>query len=188
MYGPSALRIYTAGIKGLGASAYRRHITATHAHNQAVMSSGTRNTLFESCALVVLGSPYILGRASLYLPRDISYFLLYHAFETRNQLAVKKLIEKWPHGDLTLNFLAESSLCRRNRCNTPHCLEPHEYMDVFGSYARYSSHEIVASVLEGVFYNVYCYHSATGGERLGLGLGLCRVDMCSVIIDTVQGT
>jgi hypothetical protein len=107
-------------------------------------------SLFVYCTSVVLGSPYLLERASLHLPRKISYFLLYLALESRKQLAVRKLVEKWPHTDLVLDFLSESSLCRRHRCATSHCLEPHEYMGVFGSYARYSRQRNVSSLLEGV--------------------------------------
>ena len=134
-------------------------------------------TLFEKCTAVVLGSPYLLDRASLHLPRGISYFLLYLALESHNQLAVKKLVEKWPHGDLTLDFLAQSSLCRRHRCSGPHCLEPHEYMGVFGSYARYSSADILSSLLEGVFYNLYHYHG------LPVELGLRHVDTSCIVLD-----
>ncbi|CAI8045765.1 hypothetical protein GBAR_LOCUS25316, partial [Geodia barretti] len=135
-------------------------------------------TLYEKCTAVVLGSPYLLDRASLHLPRGISYFLLYLALESHNQLAVKKLVEKWPHGDLTLDFLAQSSLCRRHRCSGPHCLEPHEYMGVFGSYARYSSTDIVSSLLEGVFYNLYYHH-----RGLPVELGLRHVDTSCIVLD-----
>ena len=139
-------------------------------------------TLFECCTNVVLGSPYLLERVSLHLPRQISYFLLYLSLETRNQLAVRKIIEKWPHPDLSLNFLAESSLCLRHRCNTLRCLEPHEYMQVFGSYARYSCDEVVSSVFEGVFYNLYSY-SAITRNRVGLRV----FNMSSVVVAVHQG-
>ena len=135
-------------------------------------------TLFEYCTSTVLGSPYLLERVSLYLPRGISYFLLYIALETRNQLAVRKIVEKWPHKYLTLDFLSESSLCMRHRANMPHCLEPHEYMHVFGSYTRHSSYEMVSSLLEGVFYNLYCCTDEH--------VGLCVFDMSSVILGVHQ--
>ena len=138
--------------------------------------------LFGKCTAVVLGSPHLLDRASLHLPRGISYFLLYLALESHNQLAVKKLVEKWPHGDLTLDFLAQSSLCRRHRCSGPHCLEPHEYMGVFGSYARYSSADILSSLLEGVFYNLYYYLEQVGSQNVGLR----SLDMSAVVINPKQ--
>ena len=132
---------------------------------------------------MVLGSPYLLDRASLHLPRGISYFLLYLALESHNQLAVKKLVEKWPHGDLTLDFLSQSQLCRRHRCSDARCLEPHEYMGVFGSYTRYSNTEMVASLLEGVFYNLYSYHGLVGSQQ---HVGLRHVDMSAVVINPKQ--
>ena len=135
-------------------------------------------SLFERCTSVVLGSPYLLDRASIHLPHRIGGFLLYLALETRNQLAVRKLVEKWPHPELTLDFLS-NPLCRRHRGATPHCLEPHEYMGVLGSYARNSSHENVSGLLEGVFYNLYLYSSVTGG-------GLRAVDMAALIVDGQQ--
>ena len=139
-------------------------------------------SLFEYCTTTVLGSLHLLERASLHLPRNISYFLLYLALEFRNQLAVRKLVEKWPHVNLGLDFLSESSLCRRHRCATSHCLEPHEYMGVFGSYARYSCQENVSSLLEGVFYNIYSYSSSTTVDRVGLQC----FDMSDVIINVQQ--
>ena len=150
--------------------------------NNKLTSYTMSRILFEMCTAVVLGSLYLLDRASLHLPRGISYFLLYLALESHNQLAVKKLVEKWPHGDLTLDFLAQSSLCRRHRCSGPHCLEPHEYMGVFGSYARYSSTDIVSSLLEGVFYNLYYYHGQVGSQSVGLR----SWDMSAVIINPKQ--
>ena len=146
--------------------------------NNKLTSATMSRTLYEKCTAVVLGSPYLLDRASLHLPRGISYFLLYLALESHNQLAVKKLVEKWPHGDLTLDFLAQSSLCRRHRCSGPHCLEPHEYMGVFGSYARYISTDIVSSLLEGVFYNLYYHH-----RGLPVELGLRHVDTSCIVLD-----
>ena len=139
--------------------------------------------LFETCISLVLKSPYLLERASLHLPQGISYFLLYLALETGNQLAVKKLVEKWPYEDLTLDFVSESWLCRRHRCSSPSCLEPHEYMGVFGSYVRYSSMEMVSSLLEGVFYNLYHYHGVLGAEQVGLR----RLDMSAVVIKPQLG-
>lgn len=139
-------------------------------------------TLFECCTNVVLCSPYLLERVSLHLPRGISYFLLYLALETRNQLAVRKIVAKWPHEDLTLDFLSKSLLCRRHRSNTQHCLEPHEYMRVFGSYARYSCHEVVSSLLEGVFYNLYTFCAGSDEDAVGLRV----FDMSYVIVDICQ--
>ena len=147
------------------------------ARRQQKMSASC--SLFEKCCSQVLCSPCLLDRASLHLPRGVSYFLLYLAVETGNQLAVKKLVEKWPHGDLSLDFVSESWLCRRRLYRSPRCLEPHEYMGVFGSYARYSSLEIVSSLLEGVFYNLYHYHGVEGAEHVGLR----RLDMSAVVID-----
>ena len=138
-------------------------------------------SLFEYCTRVILHSPYLLERASFHLPRGISCFLLYLALETRNQLAVRKLVEKWPHSHLTLDLLS-SPLCRRHRSTMPHCLEPHEYMGVFGSYARYSCYETVSSLLEGVFYNLYLYSGMTGGS-----VGLRSFDISYVIVDVCQG-
>lgn len=138
-------------------------------------------SLFENCTAVVLGSPHLFERASFHLPRGISYFLLYLALETGNHHAVRKLVEKWPHSDLTLNFLS-SPLCRGHRSAMPHCLEPHEYGDVFGSYARYSCNQNVSSLLEGVFYNVYFYSRIAGGST-----GLCCLDMSDIVVNVQQG-
>ena len=159
----------------------RTRVRNAHAQQPADVSSMHSAMLFKKCTDVVLGSPYLLDRASLHLPRGISYFLLYLALESHNQLAVKKLVEKWPHEDLTLDFLSQSPLCRRHRCSDARCLEPHEYMGVFGSYTRYSSTEMVASLLEGVFYNYfYSYHGL-------VGLGLRHLDMSAVLLDAEKG-
>lgn len=138
-------------------------------------------SLFENCTGVILSSPYLLERASFHLPRGISYFLLYLALETRNHHAVRKLVEKWPHSDLTLNFLS-SPLCRSHRSTTPQCLEPHEYGGVFGSYARYSCNQNVSSLLKGVFYNMYFYSRIPGGS-----IGLRGLDMSDVVVNVQQG-
>lgn len=137
--------------------------------------------MFENCTSVVLSSPYLLERASFHLPRGISYFLLYLALETRNQHAVKKLVEKWPHSDLKLDFLS-SPLCRSHRSTMPHCLEPHEYGGVFGSYARYSCNQNVFGLLEGVFYNMFFYRSATESS-----IGLHSVDMSAIVVNVPHG-
>ena len=154
----------------------------TNAHAQKIGRSDV-SMLFERCTAVVLGSPYLLDRASLHLPRRISYFLLYLALESRNQLAVEKLVAKWPHADLTLDFLSQQcGLIRRHIVSRPHCLEPHEYTGLFGSYARYSSADIVSSLLEGVFYNLYNYH---GLDRSPNG-GLRSLDISAVVINPKQ--
>ena len=139
--------------------------------------TNTMKSLFDSCTSVVLGSSYLLQRASLHLPRGVSHFLLYLALESRQQLAVRKLVEKWPHGDLTLDFLT-NSLCKRYRCSTRHCLEPHEYMGAFSSYARHSCYENVTGAL-GVFYNLY--YGVQGAAN-----GLRTVDLSAIVIDDQQ--
>lgn len=137
-------------------------------------------SLFDTCVSVILGSSYLLERASLHLPQGIAHFLLYLAVESRNQLAVRNLVEKWPHGDLALDFLS-NPVCRGHRMASQHCLEPHEYMGVFGSYARYSCHENVSSLLEGIFHNLYRYRTDESGA------GLQTVDISAVTVSGQQG-
>lgn len=137
-------------------------------------------SLFDICVSVILGSSYLLERASLHLPQGIAHFLLYLAVESRNQLAVRNLVEKWPYRDLALDFLS-NPVCRGHRMASQHCLEPHEYMGVFGSYARYSCHENVSSLLEGIFHNLYRYRTDESGA------GLQTVDISAVTVGGQQG-
>ena len=54
-------------------------------------------------------------------------------------------------------------------------------MGVFGSYARYSCHENVSSLLEGIFHNLYRYRTDESGA------GLQTVDISAVTVSGQQG-
>ena len=63
-----------------------------------------------------------------------------------------------------------------------HCIEPHEYMGVFCSYASFSCRGNVSSLLEGVFRNVYHYR-VDGSSACGLR----EVDLSTVVVEGQQG-
>ena len=63
-----------------------------------------------------------------------------------------------------------------------HCIEPHEYMGVFCSYASFSCRENVSSLFEGVFRNVYRHRVDESSA-----CGLREVDFSTVVVEGQQG-
>ena len=139
-------------------------------------------SLFDSCVSCILNSPYLLARASLFLPKKISHYLLFEACEKSNLVAVKKLVETWPHKELNFDFL-RNSLCRQWKETSGSCLEPHEYFGIVPVFHKYASCALTVAV--GVFDNLLshatlevidlsCIHveSANQGEFLPAGRAL----------------
>ena len=108
-------------------------------------------SLFDSCVSCILNSPYLLARASLFLPKKISHYLLFEACEKSNLVAVKKLVETWPHKELNFDFLT-NSLCRQWKETSGSCLEPHEYFGIVPIVHKYASCALTVAV--GVFDNL----------------------------------
>ena len=109
------------------------------------------SSLFDSCVRCILRSPYLLGRASLFLPKKLSHYLLFLVCEEHNLLGVKKLVEAWPHKELNFDFLA-NPLCRQRKESSSSCLEPLEYFGIVSEFHKYAS--CVLTIAIGVFDNL----------------------------------
>ena len=66
-------------------------------------------------------------------------------------MAVKKLVETWPHKELNFDFLT-NPLCRQRKEITCSCLEPHEYFGIVSEFHKYASCALTIAV--GVFDNL----------------------------------
>ena len=123
-------------------------------------------TLFDRCVHVILHSPSLSEKATLYLPQKISHYVLYEACQSKKFAAVEKIVEAWPHSTLSFDFLS-FPLCRQRRESSKSPLLAPEYFDV------YSSVEFapcITSIAVGLFKNLHrqICHTARTSNHLQL--------------------
>lgn len=139
------------------------------------------HSLFDACVELLIGSLDMSGQASQHLPKKLTQYLLFLAMQRLRQgvlnsdFIVHKIIEKWPHEEISFDFKSNVLVRTRPRNDTElitRCLEPQEYYDLRGLFksrlTRYAK-----DVAVGLFNHVY------HGDREGT-VSLRTVDLSDV--------
>ena len=155
-----------------------------------VKTPNARNprALFDICVDLLLSSLDMSERASRHLPKKFTQYLLSIAMERlrrgelNSDFTIHKLIEKWPHEQLSFNFKSNPLARNRPRSRQEYrgCM-PHEY---YGLRGLSKSRLTVCSkdVAIGLFNHVY--HS----DREGGYQSLQSVDLSDVQISDTSSS
>ena len=129
-------------------------------------------SLFIDCVNVILRSIDLQKKASVNLPKHITYFILFEACTSKNYAAIEAVVKSWPHSELCFNFMS-TSLCRRRKELSKWCIEAHEY---YNNYSTDQYADCISSIALGVFNNLYaCLHGHSNSFLEVVDLNRIRV-------------
>ena len=139
-------------------------------------------TLFDACVSHILSSLEMCDMSSRRLPKKVAHYLMYVAIErlrrgeTNSDFIVHKLIEKWPHQELSFNFRSNPMVVNKT-LEVRDCVEPHDYFGLRGvSKTRLSIS--LKDVAVGLFNHVY--HGDRQGEIQLTSVDLRDVQMSGI--------